>query len=87
MTWHRKLIAQKYDGSAHRAPGRLCIAADIETLVVRMATENGNWGYRRIQGALANLGHIVAHTTIAAILARSAIDPVMSKNCNHAASR
>ena len=24
MTWHRKLIAQKYDGSAHRAPGRFC---------------------------------------------------------------
>ena len=57
MAWHRKLIAQKYDGSAHRVPGRPCIAHDIETLVVRMATENRNWGYRRIQGALANLGH------------------------------
>src|SRR5215470_14113258 len=80
MTWHRKLIAQKYDGSAHRAPGRPCIAADIETLVVRMATENRNWGYRRIQGALANLGHIVAHTTIAAILARNGIDPAPERD-------
>ena len=62
MTWHRKLIAQKYDGSAHRVPGRPSIAADIETLVVWMATENRRWGYRRIQGALANLGHILAHT-------------------------
>src|ERR1017187_5814247 len=22
LAWHRKLIAQKYDGTAHRAPGR-----------------------------------------------------------------
>jgi len=75
MTWHRKLIAQKYDGSAHRVPGRPSIAADIETLVVRMATENRRWGYRRIQGALANLGHSVAPSTIAAILNRNGIEP------------
>jgi len=75
MTWHRNLIAQKYDGSANRAPGRPSIASDIEKLVVRMATENRSWGYRRIQGALANLGHIVAHSTIAAILNRNGIAP------------
>ena len=33
-----------------------------------MASENRDWGYRRIQGALANLGHEVAPTTIANIL-------------------
>src|SRR5262252_5394484 len=30
-----------------------------------MAEENRGWGYRRLQGALANLGHCVARTTIA----------------------
>src|SRR5438876_946316 len=65
LTWHRKLIAQKYDGSANRRPGRPSTAGDIEALVVRMAQENRIWGYRRIQGALANLGHTVAHSTIA----------------------
>jgi putative transposase len=33
-----------------------------------MATEDRNWGYRRIQGALANLGHTVARGTIPKIL-------------------
>jgi putative transposase len=37
LAWHRKLIAQKYDGSAHRGPGRPRAAAEIETLVVGMA--------------------------------------------------
>ena len=50
LAWHRKLIAQKYDGTAHRAPGRPRIAGEIEALVVRMAEENRDWGYRRIGG-------------------------------------
>jgi putative transposase len=44
-------------------------------LVVRMATENRDWGYLRIQGALSNLGHELAHGTIANILKRNAIEP------------
>jgi hypothetical protein len=57
LAWHRKLIANKYDGSAQRRPGRPRTVADLTALVVRMAQENGDWGYRRIQGALSNLGH------------------------------
>jgi hypothetical protein len=37
LAWHRKLIAQKYDGTAHRSPGRPRTADEIEALVVRMA--------------------------------------------------
>src|SRR3954453_3494415 len=40
-----------------------------------MANENRAWGYRRIQGALANLGHDISLSTIAAILARNGIEP------------
>jgi hypothetical protein len=40
LAWHRKLIAQKYDGTAYRAPGRPRTAREIEALVVRMAEEN-----------------------------------------------
>src|SRR5690242_687598 len=68
LAWHRRLIARKYDGSANRGPGRPRKAADIAALVTRMAVENRGWGYRRIQGALSNLGHILAFKTIANIL-------------------
>ena len=65
LAWHRRLIARKYDGSKQRGPGRPRTREEIQRLVVRMATENRDWGYRRIQGALANLGHEVARSTIA----------------------
>jgi len=80
LAWHRKLIAKKYDGSKYRSPGRPPTAADISALVVRMAEENRGWGYRRIQGALSNLGHIVARTTIANILRRHGIEPVPERS-------
>src|SRR5215831_7748740 len=60
LAWHRKLIARKYDGTAHRRPGRPRTAGEIESLVIRMAEDNRNWGYRRILGALSNLGHRIA---------------------------
>jgi len=80
LSWHRKLIAQKYDGSRKRAPGRPRSAAQIETLVVRMAGENRDWGYRRIQGALSNLGHNIARSTIAAILKRHGMEPAPERS-------
>lgn len=75
LAWHRRLIAQKFDGSKNRSPGRPRKPEEIEKLVVRMAKENRSWGYRRIQGALANLGHDIGRGTIADILARHGIEP------------
>jgi putative transposase len=49
-------------------------------LVVRMAEENHAWGYRRIQGALSNLGHECARSTIADILRRHGIEPAPQRN-------
>src|SRR6516165_10046888 len=51
LLWHRKLITNKYDGSAYRSPGRPPTASELSDLVVRMAKENRAWGYWRIQGA------------------------------------
>jgi putative transposase len=75
LAWHRRLIAQKYDGSKKRGSGRPRKVEEIETLVIRLANENRTWGYRRIQGALANLGHDIGRGTIAEILARNGIEP------------
>jgi putative transposase len=80
LAWHRKLIAHKYDGSARRRPGRPVTKKDLAALVVRMAEENHEWGYRRIQGALANLGHECARSTIADILRRHGLEPAPERS-------
>src|SRR6266850_5145147 len=80
LAWHRKLIAQKYDGSGQRKPGRPRTTLETEVLVVRMAEENRDWGYRRIQGALSNLGHQLARSTIADILQRHGIQPAPERS-------
>src|SRR5580765_4669716 len=71
LRWYRKLIAQKFDGSKQRSyPGRPPADQKIVELVVQMARENSSWGYDRIVGALANLGHIVSDQTVGNILRR-----------------
>lgn len=74
LRWHRELIARKWT-YARRRPGRPAVLDEIRRLVVRMATENPRWGYTRIQGALKNVGHRVARSTIASILKAEAIPP------------
>jgi hypothetical protein len=60
LGWYRNLVARKFDGSQHRdCPGRPTVTPVIEALVLRMARENSGWGYDRIVGALANLGHSI----------------------------
>lgn len=80
LRWHQRLIAQKYDGSGKRFLGRPRTAADIEKVVVQMAKENRDWGYRRIQGALSNLGHELARSTIADILKRHGCGPAPGRH-------
>ena len=74
LRWHRELIARKWT-YARRRPGRPAVHAEIRRLVLRMAAENPSWGYTRIQGALKNLGHRVARSTIATILKAEGIPP------------
>ncbi len=80
LAWHRRLIAQKYDSSKQRGAGRPHTSDEIQQLVVRMATENREWGYRRIQGALANLGLEVARSTVANILKGHGMEPAPERN-------
>src|SRR6266478_9677171 len=80
LAWYRRLIARKFDGSqARRAPGRPRIDREVEQLIVRMAEENRSWGYDRIVGALANLGHEVSDQTVGNILRRHGVPPALAR--------
>jgi putative transposase len=78
LRWHRQLVAQKWDYSERRKkkPGRPPTPEEIAQLVVQMARENPSWGYDRIQGALANLGHDICDQTVGNILKAHGIEPV-----------
>ena len=76
LGWHRTLVAQKFDGSQQRKPpGRPKVDPDLDALIVRMAQENRSWGYDRIVGALANLGHTISDQTVGHILKHHGIAP------------
>ena len=53
----------------------LTLRESLEELVLQLAWDNGSWRYRRIAGALGNLGHQVSHQTVANILQRQGIEP------------
>ena len=81
LAWYRQLVAHKFDGSRRRGyPGRPRISPEVERLVVRMARENRGWGYDRIVGALANLGHAISDRTVGNILRRNNIAPAPERS-------
>ena len=76
LGWYRKLVARKFDGSkARRGPGRPRIKREVEQLIIRMASENRDWGYDRIAGALANLGYEISDQTVGNVLRRHGLPP------------
>jgi transposase InsO family protein len=75
LSWHRRVAAKKYDTSNRRKPGRPPTSPRIARLVIRLAKENPLWGHRRIHGELAELGVIVAPSTVWQILHAAGIDP------------
>jgi len=56
------------------------VQPEVEALIVRMARENSGWGYDRIVGALANLGHPVSDQTVGNILRRQGIAPAPKRS-------
>ena len=74
LRWHRQLIARRWTTQPAR-PGRPAIPAGLRALIVRLATENPTWGYRRLHGELAGLGYQIGASTIWTILHDTGIDP------------
>jgi transposase InsO family protein len=73
--WHRELVRRKWTYRRKHVGGRPRTHPDIEHLIVRLARENGDWGYGKIKGELAKLGHKTSRETIANILERHGILP------------
>ena len=74
--WHRDLLARRHAAvSRPRRRGRPPTLRSIRALVLRLARENGSWGYRRVHGELLTLGVKVAPSTVWEILHEAGIDP------------
>ncbi len=74
--WHRRLIAEKFDGSKKRQyPGRPRKPKEVEDLVMRIARENPRSGSLDIANRMCNLGHSICKETVRQILERNGINP------------
>jgi hypothetical protein len=72
--WHRQLVARRWRYS-HASPGRPPLARSLRTLILRLASENPHWGYRRIVGELKGLGITVSATSVRKVLVDEALPP------------
>lgn len=76
ICWYRKLVAQKYDGSANRGNvGRPPIMKEVVALVIRLKQENPRWGYQKITDQLLYLGYQVSRSSVKNILLENGYDP------------
>ena len=76
VRWHRDIVRRRWAARSIRGrTGRPAIRRNIKALVLRLARENTDWGYRRIHGELAGLGVKVAASTVWEILKNAGIHP------------
>ena len=75
LRWHRDLMARRWTQPRRRRTGGRSTASELRQLVLRLASENSTWGYRRIHGELAGLGYPLAPSTVWLILKRAGVNP------------
>jgi putative transposase len=76
LRWHCDLLRRRHaKASRPKRPGRPRTIRSIRVLVLRLAKDNPNWGYRRIHGELLVLGIKVAASTVWQILTDAGIEP------------
>jgi|CZLB01.1.fsa_nt_gi transposase len=76
LRWHRNIVRRRWATRSRRGnTGRPATRRNIRVLVLRLAQENPEWGYRRIHGELAGMGVKIAASTAWEILKNAGIDP------------
>jgi putative transposase len=76
LRWHRDIVRRRWAARSMRGKtGRPATRRNIRALVLRLARENPEWGYRRIHGELAGPGVKVAPSTAWEILKNAGINP------------
>ena len=75
LKWHRDLVRRKWTFTRSPAAGRPPLVAELEALVLRLAAENGRWGYSRIHGELRKLGHAISRSAVRDVLKRHHVAP------------
>jgi len=76
LRWHRDIVRRRWTARSNRGKtGRPATRRNIRALVLRLARENRDWGYRRIHGERAGLGVRVPASTVWEILKNAGIDP------------
>ena len=76
VRWRRDIVRRHWAARSMRGrTGRPATRRNIRALVLRLARENPEWGYRRIHGELAGLGVPVAASTVWEILKNAGIEP------------
>ena len=76
LRWHRDIVRRRWARRSRQGRcGRPPTGRNVRSVVLKLARENGSWGYRRIHGELAGLGVTVAPSTVWQILNDAGIDP------------
>jgi putative transposase len=76
LRWHCGIVRRRWAAKSMRGKsGRPLTRRSIKALVLRLARENPEWGYRRIHGELAGLGVNVAASTVWEILKANGVAP------------
>jgi transposase len=73
LRWHRDLVRRRW--IYPRGSGRPGVPAGTVGIVLRLASENPTWGYRRIHGEIVTMGVRLEPSSVWEILRRHGIDP------------
>jgi putative transposase len=71
LAWYRKMKKDKWNynpSGKRKGIGRPKKEKDAEQIIIRLASENKDWGYKRISGEMKKLGHDISPGTVRNIM-------------------